>query len=80
MVFRYYTKTLSGTSPEQIQALTINLQAHTFRLHELLDARGGIQAESLVQKLQVQEIQESIRAWPMKMQATFKICLGSQLL
>jgi len=67
------SKTLSGTSPEQIQALVINLQALTFRLHELLGARGGVQAERLVQELQAQELQHSIRAWQTRMQETFQL-------
>jgi hypothetical protein len=65
-------ESLSGTSPEQIQALTINLEAFTNRLHELLGARVGVQAERLVQELQVQELQESIRAWQIKMRETFQ--------
>lgn len=67
------SKTLSGTSPEQIQALVINLQALTFRRHELLGARGGVQAEHLVQELQVQELQDSIRTWQTRMQETFQL-------
>ena len=51
----------------------INLQALTNRLHELLGARGGVQAERLVQDLQVQELQDSIRAWKTRMQETFQL-------
>jgi len=50
----------------------INLQALTNRLPEHLGARGGVQAERLVQELQVQELQDSIRAWQTRMQKTFR--------
>ena len=58
------TKVLSGTTPEQIQAITINLQAITYRMQELLGARGNIQSAFLVQKLQ-----SDIRSRQIKMQA-----------
>jgi hypothetical protein len=51
----------------------INLQALTNRLHELLGARGGVQAERLVQDLQVQALQDCIRAWQTRMQETFQL-------
>ena len=66
------SESLSGTSPAQIQALTINLQALTYRLRELLDARSNIHAERMVQELQAQELLQSIRSWQSRMQETFQ--------
>jgi len=60
-------ETLSGSSPEQIQALTTSLQALTYRLQELLEARGGSQAEFLVQ-----ELLTDIRSWRIGIQETFQ--------
>ena len=66
----------SGTSPQQIQALTINLQALTYRLRELLNARADVQADRLVQEAQSQALRTSIRAWQTRMQGTFQ-CLST---
>jgi hypothetical protein len=69
-------QTRSGTSPEQIQALTINLHALTYRLQELLNARVDVHADRLVQEAQSQALRTSIRAWQTRMQETFQ-CLSA---
>lgn len=60
------SKTLSGTTPEQIQALTTNLQALAYSLQELSEARGSDQAKFLVQELLV-----DIKSWRSRMQQAF---------
>ena len=67
------TKKLSGTSPEQIQALTINLQALAYRLQELLDARRGIEADRLEQELQAQELRAGVQAWQTRIREFFQL-------
>lgn len=61
------TETLSGSSPEQVRVLTTRLQALTYRLQELFEARGSAQAEFLVQELLM-----DIRAWRIQIQKTFQ--------
>jgi ElaB/YqjD/DUF883 family membrane-anchored ribosome-binding protein len=58
--------TLAGTTPEQIQALTTTLQALSYRLQELLDARESPQAEKVVQ-----ELLADVRAWRLRLQEVF---------
>ncbi len=45
------TKALPGTTPQQVQTLTNRLQALTYRMQELLDARQSPQADLLVREL-----------------------------
>jgi len=61
------TEALSGSSPEQVQALTTRLQALTYQLQELFEARGSSQADFLVQELLM-----DIRAWRNQIQKTFQ--------
>lgn len=61
------TKTYTGTLPEQVQALTTNLQALTYRTQELLETFGSSQAESVVQ-----ELLKDMRAWRVEMQNIFQ--------
>jgi len=55
------TKVHSGTSAEQLQTLTTNLQALTYRLQELLETQSYSQAEFLVQ-----ELHADIQLWQSK--------------
>jgi hypothetical protein len=57
------TRVLSGTTPEQVQALTINLQALAYRMQELMDARQSPQAQLLVR-----ELLTDVRVWRLKVQ------------
>ena len=61
------TKILSGTSPQQVQALVTSLQALSNRMQELLEARNTPQAQFLVQ-----ELLADFRAWRLKVQRTFQ--------
>jgi uncharacterized membrane protein YccC len=57
------TRALSPTSPDQVQALVISLQALTYRMQELLEARQNPQSEYLVR-----ELLEDMRAWRLRIQ------------
>jgi hypothetical protein len=61
------TGVLPGTTPEQVQALTTNLQALAYRMQELLNARANPQAELLVR-----ELLTDMRAWRLKVQGAFQ--------
>ena len=61
------TKVLPGTTPEQVQALTTNLQALAYRMQELMDARENPQAQLLVR-----ELLTDVRAWRVKVQDVFQ--------
>jgi hypothetical protein len=61
------TNTLSGASPQQVQALATSVQGLTYRMQELLEERGDLKAQSLVQALQA-----DARAWRLKVQETFQ--------
>jgi hypothetical protein len=61
------TKALSGTSPQQIQAVVTSLQGLSYRLQELLEERGNPQAQFLVQ-----ELLADFRTWRLRMQKTFQ--------
>ena len=67
------TKVLPGTTPEQVQALTTNLQALAYRMQELMDARANPQAQLLVR-----ELLTDVRAWRLKVQEVFKVCPGTR--
>ena len=60
------TKTLPGTTPQQIQSLVTSLQALSYRMQELLAARGGSQAQLLVQ-----ELLADFRDWRLQVQENF---------
>jgi uncharacterized membrane protein YccC len=55
------TKALPGTTPQQVQTLTNRLQALTYRMQELLEARQSPQADLLVR-----ELLADVRAWRFK--------------
>lgn len=57
------TRVLPGTTSEQVQALTTNLQALAYHMQELMDARANPQAELLVR-----ELLTDARAWRLKVQ------------
>ncbi|MEA3274756.1 MAG: FUSC family protein, partial [Pseudomonadota bacterium] len=61
------TSALPGTTPEQVQTLTTNLQAITYRMQELMDARESPQAQFLVG-----ELLTDVRAWRLKVQEAFQ--------
>lgn len=61
------TKVLRGTSPEQVQALVTCLQALTYRMQELLEARENPHAELIIQ-----ELLQDIRAWRLRAQEVFQ--------
>jgi hypothetical protein len=52
------TKVLPGTEPPKIQAVLTGLQAFSYRMQELLAARGRTQSPFLLQ-----ELQQDVRAW-----------------
>jgi len=56
-----------GTDAKQVQALVINLQALSFRISGLIDARQRPQAEALVQ-----ELTQDMRTWRLAIQALFR--------
>ena len=60
------TKVLPGTKPEQVQALTTNLQALAYRMQELMDARTSQQAE-----LVVRELLGDVRVWRLRVLEVF---------
>ena len=60
------TAAVPGTTPEQVQALTTNLQALTYRMQELMDARESPQARFLVG-----ELLTDVRAWRLRVQEAF---------
>ncbi len=60
------TKALPGTTPEQVQLLTTNVQALAYRMQELLEARQSPQAELLVR-----ELLADVRAWRVVVQGAF---------
>ena len=61
-------RTLPGTTKEQVQALTLTLQALAYRIHELLEARERPQAEFLVQ-----ELLADLRAWRLAVQEQMQL-------
>jgi uncharacterized membrane protein YccC len=61
------TKVLPGTTPEQVQALTTNIQALAYRMQEQLEARESTQAAFLVR-----ELLEDVRGWRLKVQEVFQ--------
>ena len=61
------TNVLSGTTPQQVQALTTNLQSLTYRMQELLDAQTSSHAKLLVRELLV-----DVRAWRLKVTEIFQ--------
>jgi hypothetical protein len=61
------TSVLPGTSPQQIQSLVTSLQALSYRMQELLEARGNPQAQHLVQ-----ELLADFRDWRLRVQQTFQ--------
>jgi len=64
-------KALPGTSPQQVQAVVASLQGLTYRMQELLEERGNPQAQYLVQ-----ELQEDVRAWRIRVQEIFQRLSG----
>ena len=58
---------LSGTSPEQVQALVTSLQSLSYRLQQLLEERDNPQAPFLVR-----ELLADIRTWRLKVRGTFQ--------
>jgi uncharacterized membrane protein YccC len=61
------TRALRDTSPQQIQSLVTSLQAFSYRMQELLEARGNPQAQLLVQ-----ELLADFRAWRLGVQEVFQ--------
>jgi hypothetical protein len=61
------TKVLPGTEPEQLLALTTNIQALSYRIQELMDARGSAQAQFVVR-----ELLEDVRAWRLRILEVFE--------
>lgn len=61
------TTVLRGTSPEQVQALVTSLQALTYRMQELLEARANPHAELIIR-----EFLQDIRAWRLRVQEAFQ--------
>jgi uncharacterized membrane protein YccC len=61
------TMVLPGTAPEQVLALTTNLQALSYRMQELMDARSSAQAQFVVRGLL-----EDIRAWRLRILEVFE--------
>ena len=57
---------LPGTTPQQVQALTTNLQSLTYRMQELMDAQTSSHAKLLVRELLV-----DVRAWRLKVTEIF---------
>ena len=58
---------LPGTTPEQVQALVTSLQSLSYRMMQLLEERDNLQAPFLVR-----ELLADIRAWRLKVQASFQ--------
>jgi hypothetical protein len=58
---------LSGTPPQQVQALVTSLQSLTYRVQHLLEERDTPQAQFLVQALL-----EDVRAWRLGLQAVLQ--------
>ena len=67
------TAAVPGTTPEQVQALTTNLQALTYRMQELMDARESPQARFLVG-----ELLTDVRAWRLRVQEVFRAWAGGR--
>jgi hypothetical protein len=67
------TAAVPGTTPEQVQALTTNLQALTYRMQELMDARESPQARFLVG-----ELLTDVRAWRLRVQEVFHAWAGGR--
>ncbi len=61
------TRVLPGTSPEQVQALVTSLQALSYRMQGLLEARSSPQADLLVQ-----ELLSDFRGWRLRAQSGFR--------
>ena len=64
---RIDTKAMSGTSPQQVQAVVTSMQGLTYRMQELLEERGHPQAPFLVQ-----ELRADIEAWHLRVQENFQ--------
>jgi uncharacterized membrane protein YccC len=60
-------KVLSGTTPEQVQALVISVQTLTYRMQHLLEERDSPQAQLLVKALF-----EEFHAWRLGLQAVLQ--------
>ena len=58
---------LSGTAPEQVQALVTSLQSLTYRLQQLFEEIGNPQAQFLVQQLL-----KDFRVWRLRIQKSFQ--------
>jgi hypothetical protein len=58
---------LSGSSPQQVQAMVASMQGLTYRMQELLEERRNPQAQFLVQ-----EMQADVRTWGLRVQETFQ--------
>jgi hypothetical protein len=61
------TTALSGTSPQLIQAVVTSMQGLAYRMQELLEERGNLQAQFLMQALQT-----DVWAWRIGVQETFQ--------
>lgn len=61
------TRALPGTTAEQVQALTTNLQVLAYRVQELLDVRAKPQATLLVR-----ELLTDVRAWRLQVQEVLR--------
>jgi hypothetical protein len=59
--------TLPGATPEQVRALTTQLEALTYRMQELMDARGSPLARFLVG-----ELRTDVRAWRLRVREAFR--------
>lgn len=57
------TRVLSETTPEQLQVLTTNLQALSYRMQELEDAHANLHAD-----LQMNEVLTDVSDWRLKIQ------------
>jgi len=62
------TRVLSGTTPEQVQALTTNLQALAYCMRNLMDAGAKPQAELLVR-----ELLTDVRSWRRTVQEALQV-------
>jgi uncharacterized membrane protein YccC len=60
-------RVLADTPPEQVVSLVTNLQALSYRMLELLEARGSPQAQLLVQ-----ELLADFRAWRLRVQEIYQ--------
>lgn len=60
------TSVLPGTAPEQVLALTTSVQALSYRIQELMEARRSAQAPYVIR-----ELLEDIRAWRLRILDVF---------